>query len=150
MRNDKGQVWVLVQFILLFILLGMGLWQPNTLQVLPWLSTLGIALLIVGVVLLAVSGLNLGPNLTAVPKPIDDGKLVQSGLYRFVRHPIYFSVLLSSLGWSLWRMSWPALLITVILYIFFDRKAAREEIWLREKYPEYDDYAKRVNKLMPF
>ena len=149
MRNDKGQFWVLVQIALLFVLLVMGLWFPNTLRVLPWLSTLGIALLILGIVLLAISGLNLGSNLTAVPKPIDDGKLVQSGLYRFVRHPIYFSVLLTSLGWSLWRLSWPALLITVILYLFFDRKAAREEIWLREKYPDYDAYAKRVKKLMP-
>ena len=150
MRNDKGQIWVMVQFALLLVLLVMGLWQPNTLRVLRWLSTLGIALLILGIALLAVSGLNLGPNLTAMPKPIDDGVLVQNGLYRFVRHPIYFSVLLCSLGWSLWRMSWAALLITVILYIFFDRKAAREEIWLREKYPNYDEYAKRVKKLMPF
>ena len=34
--------------------------------------------------------------------------------------------------------------------IFFDRKATREEIWLRDRYPTYGDYAKRTRKLIPW
>ena len=33
--------------------------------------------------------------------------------------------------------------------IFFDRKAAHEETWLRKKYKGYGDYARRVRKFLP-
>jgi len=38
----------------------------------------------------------------------------------------------------------------VALFIFFDLKSRREERWLREAYPEYGDYQKRVKKLVPW
>jgi protein-S-isoprenylcysteine O-methyltransferase Ste14 len=37
----------------------------------------------------------------------------------------------------------------LVLAYFFDRKAAHEEIWLREKYSEYADYARAVKKFIP-
>jgi protein-S-isoprenylcysteine O-methyltransferase Ste14 len=34
--------------------------------------------------------------------------------------------------------------------LFADFKATREERWLRERFPDYPDYARRVRKLIPF
>ena len=42
------------------------------------------------------------------------------------------------------------LLLPVLLFIFFDLKSRREEQWLREAYPDYPAYQKRVKKLIPW
>ena len=78
------------------------------------------------------------------------GELIQSGLYGLVRHPMYGGVILSALGWALFRASLPALVLAVILAVFFDRKAHYEEKRLAAAYPEYPDYRRRVRKLIPF
>jgi protein-S-isoprenylcysteine O-methyltransferase Ste14 len=67
-----------------------------------------------------------------------------------VRHPIYTGLVLGALGWSFFRGSWLGLLLTAVLGVFFDRKAAREELWLEEAFPEYHSYKHRVRKLLPW
>jgi protein-S-isoprenylcysteine O-methyltransferase Ste14 len=37
-----------------------------------------------------------------------------------------------------------------VLAAFLDRKAAREERWLEEKFPDYPEYRRRVRKFIPF
>lgn len=88
----------------------------------------------------------LGTNLTPYPRPLEDGRLIQGGIYGVVRHPIYTGLVLMALAWSLLRASLPSLLLSAVLALFFDRKARREEVWLREQYPEYGEYARRVRR----
>ena len=38
----------------------------------------------------------------------------------------------------------------MLLLLFFDLKSRREEQWLRERYPGYDSYQRRVRKLIPW
>jgi len=45
---------------------------------------------------------------------------------------------------------WMTLVYAVVLMVFFDLKARREERWLREEVPGYADYQKRVHRLIPF
>jgi protein-S-isoprenylcysteine O-methyltransferase Ste14 len=63
---------------------------------------------------------------------------------------MYTGVILTALGWALFRPSPIALVLVVGLAIFFDRKAAREEVWLADKYPGYAEYRKRTRKLIPY
>ena len=92
----------------------------------------------------------LGKNRTAFPKPVEGATLVQHGVYGLVRHPLYSSVILVSFGWGLLWQSGPALWAAAIIAIFLNSKAGREERWLREKFPEYADYQKRVSRLIPW
>ena len=82
--------------------------------------------------------------------PRHDSQLVQSGIYSRVRHPLYTSVILCSLGWALIWQSWPALVAAVALIPFFAAKTRREEHWLREKFPGYADYEKQVKRFVPW
>ena len=101
-------------------------------------------------VLLTVWGLSsLGDALTPFPRPLVDASLHRQGAYRLMRHPIYSGVILASFGWALWWLSVIGLVYVVAMAIFFDRKAAYEEIWLRQKYKRYTDYARRVKKFIP-
>jgi protein-S-isoprenylcysteine O-methyltransferase Ste14 len=91
----------------------------------------------------------LGRSRTPFPRPQDQSQLVQRGIYARVRHPLYTSVMLASLGWALIWQSWPALVATLALIPFFVAKARREERWLREKFPDYAGYEKRVPAFLP-
>ncbi|HVO44233.1 MAG TPA: isoprenylcysteine carboxylmethyltransferase family protein [Aggregatilineales bacterium] len=148
--QDKGAVWVAVQIVLLLLIL-FSAGQPA----LPGAGgrievIMGLLIGAAGLGIVVLSTTNLGSNLSIFPRPRDDASLIQTGLYGIVRHPIYLGVILSALGWSLLRGSLIALVITIGLFFFFDRKAHREEVWLMEKFPDYASYRGRVHKLIPW
>jgi protein-S-isoprenylcysteine O-methyltransferase Ste14 len=146
--NNRGELWVVSQFLLgglLFLAPPARAWEEA-----GWLRLPGILLLLVGSALGVLSARVLGQNLTPFPRPVENGYLVEHGMYRVVRHPIYFSVLLLAVGWSLLRRSPVGMLLALLLFLLFDAKARREERWLAESYPGYPAYQKRVKKLIPW
>lgn len=145
----RGEVWVVVQAVLLGLFLvvpGVGPPWPNpaVFQSIGWVFALS------GILLLTWSTLNLGRSFTPFPRPVPKGQLVTTGAYRFVRHPIYFAVLIGCIGLALITLSPLRLMLALAIFVFFDLKARREEIWLQEQYPEYATYKKRVKKLIPW
>jgi protein-S-isoprenylcysteine O-methyltransferase Ste14 len=99
---------------------------------------------------LIAAGIRLGPNLTPLPYPKSSGTLVETGVYALVRHPMYCGAICAAVGWSLWVQGVLTVGYAVVLVVFLDAKASREERWLRAKFPEYAAYAQRVRKLIPF
>jgi protein-S-isoprenylcysteine O-methyltransferase Ste14 len=151
MQSSRGEQWVLIQIVLLVaIALVPNTWIAWPEGLVAFGMIAGIVIGLIGVVFLAMSALHLGSNLTVFPRPKDDSSLVQTGSYALVRHPMYFGVICAALGWSLLRTNVVGVLLSIVLILFFDRKAAREEIWLREKFPDYAAYQQRVRKLIPF
>jgi protein-S-isoprenylcysteine O-methyltransferase Ste14 len=151
---DKGLGYVLLQAILIgLILFGPQgfLLLPQSLRAFrPYLQVLGAGICTLGLLLSCIAALRLGKNLTPLPCPKDDSQLVQLGLYRFVRHPIYSGVLLVGFGWLLIYPYALILLYVLALAIFFEFKIKLEERWLLEKFPAYAEYCKKVKKLIPW
>lgn len=123
-----------------------GAGQIIPLHPLAWLGALVTA---AGGALIVWGFVSLGDALTPFPRPLDGAVLHRQGAFRLMRHPIYTGVILASLGWSGWWLSGAGLLPVLALAIFFDRKAVYEENWLRKKYRDYGDYARRVKKFIP-
>ena len=150
--EGRGEVWVLIQMILLFaiavvpFLIGSS-WGESLTGV---SVVLGLFSGLIGLAFVALSAQSLGSNLSVFPRPKTDSTLTQQGVYGLVRHPMYTGVVLTALGWSLIRTSWLAIVLTGVLLIFFDRKAAKEEIWLSERFSGYQDYKQHVRKLIPW
>lgn len=147
--GKRGEAWVAGQ-VLIFILFALAprigpMWSDAV----P-ISLAGWSLLLIGAGLGAWSALNLGRSLTPMPRPLEEGRLVTHGTYRFVRHPIYSGIVLAALGIALLTASWPRLGLGILLLLFFDRKARVEERWLEQKYPGYAAYRTRVKKLIPW
>ena len=107
---------------------------------LEWLGGIGILL----------SAITIRSSLTAVPLPKEHGKLGTTGLYKYVRHPMYTSVLLLSLGIALLSGNLIKYALVVGLYLLFYFKSTYEERYLRQKYDNYKEYAKRTPRFVPF
>ncbi len=154
-RGLRGEYWVIVQGILLVGFAILPIAQPNFLGLNPvlWHYASWSFTTIFGIlagILLGRSLFDLGRNLTPLPHPRDDGQLVQTGIYKLVRHPLYSGVIYLALAYASWQISWVHLLGAIALFIFFDAKARKEETWLTEKFPEYPNYSISVKKLIPW
>ena len=153
-RGQRGE-WFVIAQLALFVLILLG---PRTVVGLPsWPTTLlgissvvGIVLLVLGGLVSLVAVLHLGSNLTPLPHPKEGATLVVTGMYRFVRHPIYLGVILMAIGFALFMQGWLTLVEALALVVFFDIKSRREEVWLAEHFPDYAAYQQRVRKLIPF
>jgi protein-S-isoprenylcysteine O-methyltransferase Ste14 len=84
-----------------------------------------------------------------MPRPRAEARLIESGIYARLRHPIYAGLMLAGLGWSVVTASLPALLVALLLAAFLDAKARREEAWLLDHYPGYADYRHRSKRFVP-
>jgi protein-S-isoprenylcysteine O-methyltransferase Ste14 len=93
---------------------------------------------------------DLRENLTPFPRPLAGARLVESGAYSLVRHPIYGGLILGAAGWGLWTASPLALIGAVVLAAFFYLKSRREEIWLADQFETYDAYRSRTKRLLPW
>ena len=147
----RGEGWFLLQLVLFGAIAVSG---AAGLAWGGWPAAVGIAS---GGVLIGCGGilslrgvLDLRENLTPFPRPLEGARLVESGAYRLVRHPIYGGLVLGALGWGLVRASPLTLAGALLLAGFFDLKSRREEIWLSERYENYPTYRRRTHRLLPW
>ena len=144
--GQRGEYWLLAQIVLLVVFVGLPAWPgagPTAAR------AVGLLLIAAGVLLASTAIRRMGRSLTPLPHPPDDSRLVTGGVYAYVRHPIYGSVILMTLGTAIALWSLTHLAGTLVLLLFFDAKARREETWLRQRFPDYAAYASRVKKLLP-
>jgi protein-S-isoprenylcysteine O-methyltransferase Ste14 len=114
----------------------------------PWCGT---AALLGGLWLFWRSHADLGVNWSVIVAVREGHELVQHGVYRRVRHPMYAAILLISLGQALllenWLAGWAALAAFVPLYLV---RTPREERVLAEQFgADYAAYARRTGRLFP-
>jgi protein-S-isoprenylcysteine O-methyltransferase Ste14 len=153
-KGARGE-WLVVAQLALMALVFFG---PRTLSGRPgWAFPFPGACRIIGAVFmisggaLLVAGLfRLGRGLTPLPYPRENATLVETGPFALVRHPMYGGGLVLALGWTLFVQGWLTLGYAAALFVFLDFKSRREERWLTEIYPAYEEYQRRVRKLIPF
>jgi protein-S-isoprenylcysteine O-methyltransferase Ste14 len=152
-QGKRGEYWVLVQGILI---LGFAVLPIRHLGPIPqppvvygvW--AIAAILGFVGITLFTQGLVDLGQNLTPLPHPRQDGKLIQTGVYAWVRHPVYGGVIFVAIAWAFYQWSLWHAIGAIGLFIFLDAKARQEETWLTQKHPDYESYRQQVKKLIPW
>ena len=150
--GPRGEGWVLVQGILFVLIIAAGVrvggaWAREARTV----TTVVAGLLMVAGALLAISGVvELRGSFTPLPRPRHGARLVETGAYRLVRHPVYGGIVMGALGWGLFTASPISIGLALVLLAFFRLKSAREEAWLADVYPGYEAYRSRTRRLIPF
>lgn len=117
----------------------------------PYLSYAGIALTCLGIYIHLKAIFTLNKQWSMVVEPPADHRLVETGMYRFIRHPVYAGVLLELLGYGIALANWGALLgILLPNLVTFGYRIYVEEQALRRYFGDaYRAYARRTRLLIP-
>jgi protein-S-isoprenylcysteine O-methyltransferase Ste14 len=76
--------------------------------------------------------------------------LAVSGPYAYTRNPLYLGSLLIGVGFAVAARSWwVGVLLVVMFFAIYLPVIRDEEAFLRQRFPEFDDYAKRVPRMFP-
>jgi len=118
----------------------------------PIVAYIGIIVLIIGGIIMVTSRIQLGKYGTPVIYTGEDHKLVTKGLYKVVRHPMYFGAIFMMLGSYIAFRSLLVLIGIVISYIplMKMRITMEEETLIGTFGDDYGNYIKQTKKLIPF
>ena len=76
--------------------------------------------------------------------------LATSGPYAYTRNPLYLGSLLIGVGFAVAARSWWVGVALVVMFIAIYLPVIRsEEEFLRSKFPEFEEYARRVPRMFP-
>jgi len=111
---------------------------------------IGTIAIVSGCIMNIVGRFNLGSNWANHIKIYDKHTLVQNGMYKVLRHPLYSSIMIMFYGACLvYRNILCLLAVTIIFMPFMYYRAKQEETLLIQAFSEYNDYIKRTGMFFP-
>ena len=140
----KSKILVFMQFLLLGLML-----LPLSQTVSYHFFGLGFLVLGLGVGLLAILKHPLN-NFNIRPDIKENCLLMTDGIYAYMRHPMYFSVIVSMLGVLLLKFSTLELVLYTLLVVNMIVKMFYEESLWHCEGKEYSDYSKNTKRLIPY
>jgi protein-S-isoprenylcysteine O-methyltransferase len=152
--GDKGSIWIITISISIGFWLSFIVASTKIGRVYHWdmLFVLGFILIIIGLIIRVRSILTLKKQFTYTVTKIEDHELIESGLYKNIRHPGYLGQLIIFLGISTSLSNWISILLMIIPvslgYIY--RIKVEEKFMIAQMGQKYIDYQKRTKKLIPW
>lgn len=148
---------ILIGIIILIILLRhffgahLGFLFQNIITFPLPIEEIGIGVLAIGLAIALYARYSLGRNWSGRVSFQKDQELVTSGLYAYIRHPIYLGIMLMGAG-TLAIVNFSFVVIgTILVAISFFQRIKKEEELMTKHFPkEYAEYQRRTKKLIPF
>ncbi len=112
------------------------------------LSMIGLFVTLFGTTLYGISNFTMGKYWSV--KVETKSKVVDKGIYAYIRHPIYLSVLIASFGLSWAFFSAPSFIYNLFISIpFYYYRSLREEVVLSKSLEGYKKYMDRTGRFFP-
>ena len=153
--RDNSSLKVLWITIILFISFGIYISQFNLGRIMIHsriFHYFGLFLIIWGLIVRWIAIFQLKEFFTVTVSIRSDHKIVDTGLYKYIRHPAYLGSLISFLGLGLAFQNWLTIIVIFIpilgalsYRIYIEEKALNEEFG-----EEYSNYKLRTRKLIPW
>lgn len=89
-------------------------------------------------------------KLRITPEPAEKAKLITSGPYRFIRHPMYATVISLTLVWIVFDFTYLRFAVYVLLAVNMVIKMYYEENILRNSLEGYKEYMSKSKRIIPF
>lgn len=150
--RSYGQVYLLQGILLFLIILPVLLVNNKNNQALGYLDILGILVWLAGFFFESIGDKQLSEF---IKNPGNKGRLMQSGLWKYTRHPNYFGEVTQ--WWGIWLVamgepiSWFGIIgpLTITFLILKVSGIPMLEKKMKDK-PEFAEYARRTNKFFPW
>ncbi len=102
---------------------------------------------IVGIYALFHNGLG---NFNIIPEIKKGASLATTGVYGYIRHPMYFSVIFMMLGVIISNLTILNIFVYSLLVLVLFLKAKKEEVLWSQKSQEYKAYTQKTKMIIPF
>lgn len=137
----KGSLYVLMQFILLAVLVFSSTRTPSIISF----------ILAAGAILLGLAAMlaMTKPTLTMMPEIARGAELSTTGLYKYIRHPMYVALMILGLAMFVQDITFLRLVVYLMLVVILVLKANYEERLLANHYPKYRAYQKKTKRFLP-
>ena len=146
-RSSKKEfLLVISQFIIIALhLIKFNLFNQKLIQgeflILIYISNFLITL---ALLIIVFSVKELWKSLSPMPRPKENSKLITSGIYRFFRHPMYYSLIIISFCFFLKSLTIYNLILSILLTFIISNKIKIEEEYLTKRFHNYTLYKNEV------
>ena len=89
-------------------------------------------------------------NFSVYPEIKHQATLITTGPYRYIRHPMYTSLITMMIGIALYNYHWVNVVGVLMVAGAVINKANREEKLLLMKFPEYVRYQQKSDRFLPY
>ena len=151
--SDKSSLWWLYGLITLGYALSFSIGATKIGRIYYWNTffAIGMALVVIGLMVRVHSILTLKQYFTYSVAKVENHKIIETGLYKFIRHPGYLGQLIIFIGISISISNWLSILLMVIPvamgYIY--RIKVEERFMIEQMGEKYLNYQKRTKSLIP-
>lgn len=153
-ENDKNSFRIIWGTIILSVAAGILVAVNLNMPILPnnFLKYAGLFLTIAGVIVRLIAIRTLGKFFTVNLAIDTEHRLIDTGFYKYIRHPSYSGSLISFLGLALYFNNWICLAVILIPIIsaFIFRINIEEKLLMKQPELNYTEYIKRTKRLIPF
>lgn len=152
-QRDRLSIWILTIFIAIGYSLSFSFASTKIGRIYHWdiFFALGAIMAILGLIIRINSILTLKQQFTYTVTKIENHELIETGLYKVIRHPGYLGQLIIFLGISVSLSNWISILsmILSVLIGYIYRIKTEEKFMIEQMGDKYIDYQKRTKRLIP-
>ena len=152
--GDKASVWLLMIFIAIGYFLAFRIGMTRVGRIYHWdtFFAIGAILSVLGLVIRITSILTLKQHFTYTVTEIEDHELIETGLYKIIRHPGYLGQVIIFAGAATSLSNWLSIVLMLIPVLcgYFYRIRVEEKFMIRQLGSKYLEYQKRTKRLIPW
>lgn len=148
--NSLRIIWFVIIFSIFLSVQAQARWPRALLP--QWCLPIGAALFVFGLILRWYSIIHLGRFFTVNVAIAADHQLVETGPYRFIRHPSYTGALLAFIGFAMAMRNWASFLVIAIpigVAVLY-RIKVEERALIQAFGDRYLAYSRQTKSLIPF
>ncbi len=151
--SDRSSLWWLYGLITLGYALSFSIGAIKIGRIYDWNTffAIGMTLFVIGLMIRIHSLLTLKQYFTYTVAKVENHKIIETGLYKFIRHPGYLGQLLIFIGISTSVSNWLSILAMMVPITlgYLYRISVEERFMLEQLGEDYSNYQERTKRLIP-
>jgi protein-S-isoprenylcysteine O-methyltransferase Ste14 len=151
--RDKGSLWLLYSLITVGYALSFSIGATKIGRIYDWNTffAIGMALFVIGLMIRIHSILTLKQFFTYSIAQVENHKIIETGLYKYIRHPGYLGQLIIFIGISTSISNWLSILVMMIPVTlgYLYRIKTEEKFMIDQLGEDYLNYQARTKRIIP-